>query len=124
MISPRCVGGGVTHGVISGVGGQGGFAGSFPTGFAGSSFPGGRGPAGTTGSGGGGIGGTSGALGCPISNIAPQDPVIAIFDEADGSTVLPIGGTFTYAAPSGTAGPNATITNGALHITRNDHGHA
>ncbi len=74
--SPRCVGGGVTHGVVSGVGGQGGFAGSFPTGFAGSSFPGGRGPAGS-GGGAGGMGGTSGTLGCPISNIAPQDPVIA-----------------------------------------------
>ena len=31
--------------------------------------------------------------------------------------MLPIGGTFTYAAPSGAPGPNATIANGALHIT-------
>ena len=35
-------------------------------------------------------------------------------------TVLPIGGTFTYAAPATGSGPIATITNGALHVTRDD----
>ena len=75
--------------------------GSFPTGFAGSSFPGGEAPPARPAAAAGASVAASGTLGCPISNIAPQDPVIAIFNEADGSTVLPIGGTFTYAAPHG-----------------------
>jgi hypothetical protein len=115
-ISPRCVGSGVTHGVISGLGGQGGFAGSFPTGVGGG-FAGGRGPAGTTGAGGGGMGGTSSTpppLGCAFSVFAPEDPLIADFTD---SSVIPIGGTYTYAAPMGGDGPVATMTNGALHIT-------
>jgi hypothetical protein len=114
MISPRCVGGGVTQGMLSGVGGQGGFAGSFPTGFAGSSFPGGRGPAGAGGAA-GGIGGTSGTtLGCQISNLPPEGQLIADF----ASTALAIGGTYTYAAPTmGLDGPIAIIENGVLHIT-------
>jgi hypothetical protein len=112
-ISPRCVGGGVNHGVIAGFGGQGGFAGSFPTGFAG-----GRGPAGTTGAGGaaGGIGGRSGTpptLGCQISDLPPEGSLIADFTSA----AIAIGGTYTYASPSGLDGPGATIENGALHIT-------
>ena len=102
-ISPRCVGSGVTHGVITGFGGQGGqggFAGSFPTGFGG-------------GAGGGGVGGTSSTprpLGCFVSVFAPEEPVIADFTD---STVIPIGGTFTYGSP----GPTATIQNGVLHVT-------
>ena len=136
LISPICVGSGVTLGNISGFGGTKGtgFGGTFGSGFAGAfvgsgrggapGFAGSRGVAGTFGAAGvsgmaGGIGtgaGGSGgatALGCPFSHSAPEDPVIADFSMGD---VVPIGGLYTYAAPAG-AGPVAAIENGALHIT-------
>ena len=60
--------------------------------------------------------------GCPFSNIAPGDPIIADFDvENTGVPILPIGGTFTYASPSGPDGDGDT--NGAWHITLEAAGH-
>jgi hypothetical protein len=109
-IMPRCVGAAVTAGNVTGFGGNtggGGFGGTFITGIAGA---GGRGMTGTGGASG------SPALGCQFSNPPPQGPVIADFTGADGTMVLPIGGTFTYASPTG-SGPMATITDGALHVT-------
>ena len=35
----------------------------------------------------------------------------------DGGASIPIGGTFTYASPSGAVAPTATVTNGGWHIT-------
>jgi hypothetical protein len=100
----RCVGVGVTPGNLGnpGTGGITGTGGTFATGKAGS------GPAtGTAGAGGS-------LFGCPFSDIAPGDPIIADFDVAMGSTpILPIGGTFTY----GSTSPTATASSGAWHIT-------
>ena len=88
-------------GVSSGFGGQGGFAGSFITGFGGHRRPTRQAPEAVTAH-----GGTAGARRQPArhgrlqSNIAPRDPVIADFGVAMGSVpILPIGGTFTYASP-------------------------
>jgi hypothetical protein len=117
MIVPRCVGGGVTTGVIGGFGGQGGFGG-FGMGGAGGfrpPFDAGIGGAGGSGGMSGGFDGGVG-LGCRLSFIAPGDPLIANFD--DGTNVLPIGGTFTYAVPSDSmGGPVLSIENGAMHVT-------
>ncbi|HXU04624.1 MAG TPA: hypothetical protein VN903_26865 [Polyangia bacterium] len=136
-VQPRCVGAAVTVGNISGFGGMGGFggtsgfAGSIGSGFAGS-FVSGRGGApigGSTGMigiggsgniGAGGFGGAGGRggppLGCQFSDFPPGDPLIADFNGPDGMPVIPIGGTFTYAAPSGSGSPELTFTNGALHF--------
>ncbi len=113
--SPRCVGAAVTAGNVTGLGGKGGtggFGGTFP-GTAGSPT-GGRSMTGAAGAGGGG---PPIPLGCAFSASPPQGPVIADFSGADGMTVLPIGGTFTYAAPATGSGPMATITDGALHVS-------
>jgi hypothetical protein len=128
-IIPLCVGSGVTIGNITGfggIGGTGGAGGTFITGRAGTSGSGGRagGFAGSVGTGAAGIGGTGAGgaggmppLGCLFTALAPQNPVIADFTVANGATMLPIGGIFTYTAPTSMDGPTATITGGALHIT-------
>jgi hypothetical protein len=112
-IQAVCVGAGVTPGVVTGVGGIGGTGTGgrgLPTGIGGST--GGRGTAGSGGAGG------APPLGCLFSDPAPQDPIIADFDGADATMMLPIGGIFTYTAPTAVAGgPIATITNGGLHVT-------
>jgi hypothetical protein len=111
-VNVRCVGAGVTPGQVgfggTGTGGFGGIA----TGFGGTGFVGGRsGGGGVTGMGGFGGSSTPQPLGCLLSFIAPQDPLIADFD----ADVLPIGGTFTYPSPGG---PVAAITDGgALRVT-------
>ena len=97
-----------------------------PTGFAGTSFTGGRGPAGSRRRRRGGIRwhpGMPPRLGCQISSIAPQDPVIADLRRPDGSAALPIGGTFTLRVALGTAGPNRDPSERCLAHHRNDHGH-
>jgi hypothetical protein len=126
-IMPLCVGAEITPGNISGFGGNfggagmGGVGGSTTTGRAGGPSPRG-GAGGATGGVGGGTGGAAGSgppppLGCLFSDIAAGDPLIADFNMSDGSTVLPIGGIFTYAAPDPGESPVATITNGVLHVT-------
>ena len=105
-------------GCSSSSGGSTGTAGSNSTGTAGTT-----GNAGTTGGGGsGGSGGSGGAsgtpMGCATSELAPAPaPIIADFTSFDGGAYPPIGGTFTYASPSGAVAPTATITNGGWHIT-------
>jgi hypothetical protein len=131
-IFPLCVGAGVTIGNISGLGGMGGtggLGGTFVTGRAGNGVGGAGGRAGgfagsvgtMTGTAGfgGGAGGAAGmpALGCPFGTIAPENPIISDFTIPDGTTVLPIGGLFTYTSPLSMDGPAATITGGALHVT-------
>ena len=133
-IVPTCIGAGVTFGSITGVGGfggNGGFGGTFVTGragtsgFAGSVSTGGRagGAAGLVGTmvgvggdGGSGAGGMP-PLGCLFSAFAPENPLISDFSVANGATVLPIGGIFTYTAPTSMDGPIATIRDGTLHLT-------
>jgi hypothetical protein len=118
LIYPICMGSGVTFGNVSGFGGTKGpgTGGTFITGFAGSGFMtgigGSRGSAGVSGVGGAigtGTGGAGPTLGCEVSDIAPQDPLIADFFD----TAVPIGGLYTYPSP----GPMATIENGTLHVT-------
>jgi hypothetical protein len=112
MLLPRCVGAGVTQGALGGFGGTGfGGFGGFATGTGGTGVIGGRG-------GTGGFGGNMPPPGCMVSDPAPEDPVIADFTGADGSTTLPIGGLFVYPP----MGPVATITNGALRVTANTSG--
>jgi hypothetical protein len=126
LIQPLCVGAAVTPGQVKGSGGTGGIGGSMvgAGGFGGRSPPpGGRGgSAGAIGTAGTGVGGASGAggaagmpaLGCQFSDSAPEDPIIADFNTVD---LVPIGGIYTYAAPSSGSGPTATIEKGALHVT-------
>jgi hypothetical protein len=116
-----------TVGCSSSSGGSGGTTGSAGSGAKGGS----TGTAGTTGSGGsggsggssggsGGGGGSSSALGCQVSDLPAGDPnpLIADFEATDGgSPVIPIGGTFTYASPTGATAPTATVTAGKWHIT-------
>jgi len=119
-IMPRCVGAVVTSGNVMGFGGVGGVSGV--GGFGGSAVGGRPPPTGVAGAAGfitgsGGAGGKAmpPPLGCPFSTSAPESPIIATFDNADGT--LPIGGTFTYAGPDNLSQPTATIANGALHVT-------
>jgi hypothetical protein len=104
----QCLGAGVTAGNVTGAG-IGGMSGT--AGASGTAGVGARG--GPTGAGGAaGAGGLPG--GCPISAIAPDDPIIADFDvDVGDATLLPIGGTFTYGSPS----PTATISDKAWRIT-------
>jgi len=114
-------------GCSSSSGGSTGTAGSNSTGTAGTT-----GNAGTTGtagnsSGGSGGGGASGtALGCMTSELAPSPPapIIADFTSVDGGASIPIGGTFTYASPTGAVAPTATVTSGGWHIVLNAPGMA
>jgi hypothetical protein len=95
----------------AGTAGSTGTAGA--TGTAGTS-----GTAGTTGGGGnsgggsGGGGGATAAMGCQVSDLPPAPaPLIADFTAVDGGVpVIPIGGTFTYASPSGAPSAVATVT--------------
>lgn len=135
IVTPVCAGAGVTPGFPPGVStgfggtfgmvGTGGFGGTFVSGTGGRSgfdagAPGGRPPmTGTAGAIDAGTGGAGGGtpLGCQVSDIAPNDPLIADFTaDAGGMVEIPIGGLFTYAAGGG-AGPTAEATGGALHVT-------
>ena len=112
---PRCIGAGITPGNHPGHRRHRG--GTFGTGVGGTfgTGVGGKGPPPT---GVAGAGGSIGTLGCRVSDIAPGDPIIADFStDVGGNVVLPIGGTFSYAAPSGSPLPAATVTNGAWHVT-------
>jgi hypothetical protein len=111
-------------GCSSSSGGSTGTAGSSSSGTAGTT-----GSAGTLGNGGnggsGGGGGASAAVGCITSELAPNPaPIIADFTSVDGGASIPIGGTFTYASPTGAVAPTATVTAGGWHIVLNAPGMA
>ena len=55
-----------------------------------------------------------------FSNFAPQDPVIADFTDP---TAIPIGGTFTYASPTGARRSHRDHRERCLAHHRHDHGH-
>lgn len=58
------------------------------------------------------------AAGCSISFPALGDPLIADFaTDMGGSSALPIGGTYQYAAPPDSPTPVQTVFNGAWHVT-------
>lgn len=115
-VSAVCAGAGVTvgnpNGGMGGVGGTAGVGGVSGTGGVGGAA-GRPPPSGTAGS--TSIDGGPVPLGCPISLPAIGDPLIADFSDPMGA--LPIGGTFTYAAPSTSPAPVATMEGGAWHVT-------
>jgi hypothetical protein len=101
----------------------GSLTGTAGTGGSSAGTAGTTGAAGTTGSGGnsggsGGGGGATTALGCAVSDLPPAPaPLIADFGAVDGGApVIPIGGTFSYASPSGAPSPVATVTNGGWNV--------
>jgi hypothetical protein len=110
-----CAGADVSPGINVNVTGVGGIGGTIGTGTAGAggSSSGGRGPPPPTGT--AGSTGSGGFTGCLVSNPDPTDPLIADFSDPMGA--VPIGGTFTYAAPSMSPAPIATVTGGAWHVT-------
>jgi hypothetical protein len=114
-------------------GGSTGTAGTSGTGKGGTTGTAGtgQGQAGTMGGGGNSSGGNSGGgsggdtgggvKGCTASELAPAPaPLISDFSASNvdgGALAVAIGGTFTYASPSGAIAPTATPTNGGWHIT-------
>jgi hypothetical protein len=68
-------------------------------------------------------------MGCAASELAPGDTssapyTITDFTVVDGGASIPIGGTFTYASPTGAVAPTATVTSGGWHIMLNAPGMA
>ena len=103
----------------AGSGGSTGAAGSTGNaGTTGGGNSGGNSGGGACGSGGGG--GASGpAAGCTEMLLPPAPaPLIADFAVVDGGEpVLPYGGTYKFASPTGAVTPTATVSGGAWHIS-------
>jgi len=103
----------------SGTGTAGSTGSAGTSGNAGTQGGGGNSGGNSGGGSGGGGGASSTSAGCMNSALPPAPaPIIADFAVVDGGEpVIPIGGTYKYASPSGAVTPTATVSGGTWNIT-------